>query len=106
MTDNHFSGVGDFGDDHGWWGRPENQDAMTEDGRGGWRERPVRRIMGTGSIANQAAFDEAVAEIEAATQKLIASLTTTAAPKDREEERAKARARNAARFRTPEAASA
>ncbi len=54
-TANMVTGVGDFGDDHGWWGRPENQDAMTEDGRGGWRERPVRRIMGTGSIANQAA---------------------------------------------------
>ncbi len=68
----------------------------------------VRKISGMNkpSIANQAAFDEAVAEIEAATQKLIASLTTTAAPKDREEERAKARARNAARFGTPEAASA
>lgn len=68
----------------------------------------VRKISGMNkpSIANQAAFDDAVAEIEAATQKLIASLTTTAAPKDREEERAKARARNAARFGTPEAASA
>lgn len=68
----------------------------------------VRKISGMNkpSIANQAAFDEAVAEIEAATQKLIASLTTTAAPKDREEERTKARARNAARFGTPEAASA
>jgi hypothetical protein len=48
------TGIGDFGDDHGWWGRPENQDAMTEDGRGGWKERKINRIMGTGSIANQA----------------------------------------------------
>lgn len=68
----------------------------------------VRKISGMNkpSIANQAAFDEAVAEIEAATQKLIASLTTSAEPKDREVEREKARARNAARFPTPDAASA
>ncbi len=60
----------------------------------------VRKISGMNkpSIANTAAFDAAVAEIEAATQKLIASLSTTAAPKDREVEREKVRARNAARF--------
>ena len=68
----------------------------------------VRKVAGMTrpSLANQAAFDEAVAEIEAATARLIASLTTSAAPKDREEERAKAKARSAARFGTPEAASA
>lgn len=62
----------------------------------------VRKISGMNkpSIANTAAFDTAVAEIEAATQRLIASLSTTAAPKDREVERAKARARNEARFGT------
>ena len=60
----------------------------------------VRKISGMTkpSLANTAAFDAAVAEIEAATQKLIASLSTTAAPKDREVEREKVRARNAARF--------
>lgn len=66
----------------------------------------VRKISGMNkpSIANQAAFDAAVADIEAATQRLIDSLSTNAAPKDREAEREKARARNAARFGTPQAA--
>lgn len=66
----------------------------------------VRKISGMNkpSIANQAAFDAAVADIEAATQRLIASLSTSAAPKDREVERAKARARNEARFGTPASA--
>lgn len=65
----------------------------------------VRKISGMNkpSIANQAAFDTAIAEIEAATQRLIDSLSTSAAPKDREVERAKARARNAARFGTASA---
>lgn len=60
----------------------------------------VRKISGTGkpSAANQAAFDQAVAEVTAATQKLLDGLTTNAAPKNREEEAAKARARNLARF--------
>ncbi len=62
----------------------------------------VRKISGMNkpSIANTAAFEAAVADIEAATQRLIDSLDTTAAPKDREVERAKARARNEARFGT------
>ncbi len=66
----------------------------------------VRKISGMNkpSIANQAAFDAAVADIEAATQRLIASLSTSASPKDREVERAKARARNEARFGTPASA--
>ena len=68
----------------------------------------VRKISGMNkpSIPNQVAFDEAVVAIEAATQQLIASLSTSAAPKDREVEREKARARNAVRFGTPDAASA
>ena len=59
----------------------------------------VRKIAGTTapSQANRAAFDEAVA---AATDTLLAHLTTSAAPKDRAVEAAKARARNAARFGT------
>ena len=66
----------------------------------------VRKISGMNkpSLANQVAFDEAVAAVEAATQQLIASLSTSAAPKDREVEREKARARNAARFGTPASA--
>lgn len=60
----------------------------------------VRKVSGMNkpSLANQRAFDEAVADIEAATQRLIASLSTVAQPKNRDVERAKARARNEARF--------
>ena len=63
----------------------------------------VRKISGMNkpSIANTAAFDEAVREIEAVTQRLLDSLSTSASPKDREVEREKARARNAARFGAP-----
>jgi hypothetical protein len=48
--------------------------------------------------ANQAAFDQAVEEITASARKLIHSMVTTAEPKNREEEAARARARSAARF--------
>lgn len=34
--------IGDFGADHGWWGRPEAQDYVTVSGRGGPAERDVR----------------------------------------------------------------
>ena len=63
----------------------------------------VRKVSGSTkpSAANQAAFDEAVAEVAHATQHLLDHLTTSAPPKDREDERAKARARNAVRFGTP-----
>ena len=60
----------------------------------------VRKISGATkpSLANQAAFDEAVLEVAAATRKLLASLTTTAPPKDRDVEAAKRRARTEARY--------
>ena len=60
----------------------------------------VRKIAGASkpSQVNQEAFDAAVAEVAQATQRLLEHLTTTAAPKNREEEAAKARARSAARF--------
>ena len=60
----------------------------------------VRKISGAAkpSAANQAAFEQAVAEVAAATEKLLDSLVTTAPPKDRAVEAAKARARNEARF--------
>ena len=62
----------------------------------------VRKVSGTKpSQANQAAFDEAVDAIAHATQHLLDHLTTSAPPKDREVERAKARARNEIRFSTP-----
>lgn len=55
----------------------------------------VRKLAGTRkpSKANQAAFDSAVEEITAATQRLLDSLTTAAPPRNREEEAAKRRAR-------------
>ncbi|WP_396658446.1 DUF2277 domain-containing protein [Microbacterium sp.] len=55
----------------------------------------VRKIAGTTkpSKANQEAFDRAVHEIAHATQHLLDDLVTTAPPKNREEEAAKARAR-------------
>ena len=63
----------------------------------------VRKVSGATkpSQANQEAFDEAVEAIAHATQHLLDHLTSSAAPKDREVERAKARARNAVRFGTP-----
>jgi hypothetical protein len=60
----------------------------------------VRKVSGSTrpSQANQDAFDLAVAEVAGATQRLLDQLTTTAPPKDREVEAAKARARAAVRY--------
>jgi hypothetical protein len=60
----------------------------------------VRKISGTSkpSAANAPAFEQAVAEVAAATQGLLDSMVTTAAPRDRDVEAAKARARSTARF--------
>ena len=60
----------------------------------------VRKLSGfqSPSKANQPAFDLAVEEIAAASGKLLAALTTTAGPRDRELEATKARARSAERF--------
>jgi hypothetical protein len=60
----------------------------------------VRKISGATrpSQANQAAFDRAVDEVAAATRRLLDGLTTSAPPKNREAEAAKARARAAARY--------
>jgi hypothetical protein len=60
----------------------------------------VRKIAGSTrpSAVNQEAFDQAVAAVEAATAELLAALVTTAAPKNREEEAAKARARAERRY--------
>ena len=60
----------------------------------------VRKVSGSTrpSQANAAAFDRAVAEVAAVTQRLLDSLVTTAPPKDREIEAAKARARAAVRY--------
>lgn len=60
----------------------------------------VRKISGSTrpSAANQEAFDRAVAEVAAATHRLLDGLTTAAPPKDRETEAAKARARAEVRY--------
>jgi hypothetical protein len=60
----------------------------------------VRKLSGfnTPSKANQAAFDQAVAEVTAAATVLLGSLITLADPRNREEEAARARARNVTRF--------
>lgn len=60
----------------------------------------VRKLSGfhEPSRVNHAAFETAVDEVAAATHKLLASLTTAAPPRDREEEAAKAHARALARF--------
>ena len=60
----------------------------------------VRKVSGTTkpSQANQAAFDAAVEEITAATERLLASLVTNAPPRSREDEIAKAREKNLQRF--------
>jgi hypothetical protein len=60
----------------------------------------VRKISGATkpSQANAEAFEEAVAEVEAATRKLLDRLVTTAPPKNREVEAAKAKARSEKRF--------
>ena len=60
----------------------------------------VRKITGFNkpSKANEEAFSSAVDEVAAISQRLLRSLETTAPPKSREEEAAKAKARAAARF--------
>ncbi|MDT8070728.1 MAG: DUF2277 domain-containing protein [Terriglobia bacterium] len=60
----------------------------------------VRKICGftKPSKANEAAFDAAVEEVAAVSARLLRSLETTAPPKNREEEAAKARERAAIRF--------
>lgn len=60
----------------------------------------VRKISGTTkpSKANEMAFDAAVRDIAAIARTLIRNMVTTAPPKSREEEAAKAKARAAERF--------
>ena len=65
-------------------------------------EQYVRKISGASkpSKANEAAFERAVAEVTAASKRLLASLVTSAPPRDREVEAARARERSARRFGT------
>jgi hypothetical protein len=60
----------------------------------------VRKISGFSkpSKANEEAFQRAVEAVAAASQELLSSLETTAPPKDRELEAAKARERSRRRF--------
>jgi hypothetical protein len=60
----------------------------------------VRKISGFNkpSKANEAAFQTAVDEVAAVSTRLLRSLETTATPRNREEEAAKAKARAAVRF--------
>lgn len=60
----------------------------------------VRKLSGfnTPSKTNQAAFDLAVEQVSAAAQTLLNSLSTSAPPRDRETERARAVAEGRKRF--------
>lgn len=60
----------------------------------------VRKLSGftVPSKANEEAFERAVEEVAASARKLIRSMVTAAAPRNREVEAAKAKARSAARF--------
>jgi hypothetical protein len=62
----------------------------------------VRKLSGFNapSKANEAAFARAIEEVADTARRLVDSLTTTAAPRDREEEAMKARARSVRRFGT------
>ena len=65
----------------------------------------VRKLSGftRPSKANQPAFDRAVDQVAKAAHELLDSLVTTAPPRDREVEAAKARARTAERLRSSDA---
>ncbi|WP_026911997.1 DUF2277 domain-containing protein [Patulibacter minatonensis] len=60
----------------------------------------VRKVSGSTkpSQANEEAFAHAVDEVARITEELLGALVTTAPPKDREVEAAKARARSEKRF--------
>ncbi|MEY2893741.1 MAG: hypothetical protein RJA98_3649 [Pseudomonadota bacterium] len=60
----------------------------------------VRKLSGFSvpSQANQAAFDRAVADVAQAARALVSGLITAAPAKNRDDEAAKARARNAERY--------
>ena len=62
----------------------------------------VRKLSGftKPSKANEEAFNRAVDQVTQAAKELLDSLVTTAPPRDREVETAKARARSAERFGT------
>jgi hypothetical protein len=63
----------------------------------------VRKLSGFNvpSKANEAAFDLAVQEVAATARRLMESLVTSSAPRNREEQTQKARAASLARFKQP-----
>jgi hypothetical protein len=89
---------------------PEHQDAfhdppVTDDEIRAASLQFVRKISGFNkpSKANEAAFQAAVEGVASVSAQLLASLETNAPAKSREEEAAKAKARNASRFSTSQA---
>ncbi|HEV7683401.1 MAG TPA: DUF2277 domain-containing protein [Pyrinomonadaceae bacterium] len=60
----------------------------------------VRKLSGftKPSKANEAAFNQAIEQVEAAATALLEALVSNAPPRDRETEAAKARLRNAGRY--------
>ncbi len=74
----------------------------TEDEVRGAALQYVRKISGytKPSKANEAAFERAIDAVAAVSSQLLAELTTSAPPKDREVEAARARARAAERYGT------
>jgi hypothetical protein len=64
----------------------------------------VRKLSGFAvpSKANEAAFERAVEEVAASARALMAALVTSAEPRSRDVEAAKAQARSAVRFGTRE----
>jgi len=63
----------------------------------------VRKLSGFArpSKANEPAFNRAIDQVSSAARELLDSLVTSAEPRDREIEAAKARVRSASRFRSP-----
>ncbi len=63
----------------------------------------VRKLSGFSvpSKANEAAFERAVEQVAASARELVASLVTTAEPRNREVEAQRARERSARRFGAP-----
>ena len=62
----------------------------------------VRKLSGMNrpSRANEEAFNRAIEEVTVAAQRLVRSVTISSAPRNRDEEAQKARARSRARFAT------
>lgn len=82
--------------------RPPFSDGVTDEDVRAAALQYVRKISGftRPSQANEAAFNAAVAEVARISSDLLATLETSATPKNREDEAAKARTRSAVRFGT------